>query len=213
MTFDDNLKHADHKDLAADEIDIELGKLQARHDELLASLAKCEVVDDDTAGKAATLISMLSRLAERAVNEGKIVAEPYDEAVTVVKSKVGRFNAPLENGVIAIKGKIEAHRKTVRQKIAAQQAEQAAALGPVITAEIPRAVKAPSVRSDFGGSISDRIEHDFEIVDYALLPETILKHADVRAAIIKVCKIQRKITPEIPGVVITERAASTTRKK
>ncbi len=209
--FDDNIRHADHKDVAADEIELELAKLEARRVELLASFEKCKVTDEDTAGRALNLMGMMDRLIERADNTGQITAQPYGDAVALVKARVGRFQDPLYAKRALISDMIDTHRKAVRAKIAEQQAEQAKVITPA--AEIPRGpVKAPTIRGDLGGTISDRSVWEIEIVDVRKVPDTILLHADVQAAIKKVAKIARKLTPEITGLKITEVSATTKRK-
>lgn len=210
----------------ADEIDNALSPHEERRDRLIEAASKTVVTDGDSTGRAGDRLAAIKALREIVEQRRDEIRLPHAEAVRVANGRTAKWLEKLIEAEQTILGRIEDYRAAERDRIAAAQREQqeeeqrrraerqpAAAPAPPPPPEpAPRAVRAPRVRGDLGSLVSDRLEDVFTIDDVRALPDFILDHEKVQAAIQEVCRATHKVMKTIPGVVITQRAKSSARK-
>ncbi len=196
-------------EVIADEIATKFKEFEPRRDQLLKAGRDLKIVDNDTVARAADQQSMIRTLIEKVRGTAIEIAQPHTAAVSVAKNRLERWIQELETVDAGLAARIADFRNAQRRKIAEQQAEQAQVTAQLIgTPEMPaptpkaQEIKLAPVRADYGSTVSDRAKATFAWEDPRKLPDQILNHKKVKAAIEQACRDLYRIQDTIDGVTI-----------
>lgn len=216
-TIGDNISKAPPSEIIGEEVDRALALLTARRDALITDVSNRKVTDNDEIGRAADVNALIGALVAEAREKCVAIALPHTQASQTAKAKLERFIANLERADIDLKARIAACRQKQRSIARQQQDEQRAReaeLRGVQQTELAPAqpVSLPSVRGDYGSSVSDRAVKEFSYTDPTKLPIEVLNHRAVKKAIQQALRDYSKLHDTIPGVHVGDDLATTIRK-
>lgn len=221
-----------------DEIARWVGQFGNEIDKRADELTRAAVVDDDSCGKAATLVAIFADLAEAADRKREEIKKPYltatrkiDAAFKVAIEAAGDAKKKLLGLIDTWRNQQRALAEEERQRLAREAAEtaaraaaaqasgrtfeaarlQAQANAASAAAEAP--VEVPKVTSAYGQTASDRKVWKFMILDRKKLPKHVTEHPDVLKALEKVIgAMVRSGTRELAGVRIYDEVATIVRR-
>lgn len=202
-----------------------------RYDDAIAAVARAEVSDDETLGKAGDLDKILRACQQHIDGTHKAVKQPYLDAGRACDAEKNRLTGPVADGRAALSRKMNAYmaeREAARRaaeaarlaeerkqaELAAQaERERQAALGEddahavsaveVVAMAAAAPKRAEPVRSDAGATVSGKTVWNSEVEDFAKAFKAVKGDEKVRQAIADaVQRLVRAGQREIPGVRI-----------
>lgn len=193
-----------------------------RRDDIVAACARAEIRERADAADAADLIRVAKQVWSRIDDARRAIGDPHRAAAEAVKAEADSFWRPARDAMDKLDAKVACWLDEERQRIAAQQAEQDAAMArmvppshpnaskalPVRTARPPQPAKIETIRGDLGGKVRSVDQFDIEVEDVALVPGFILDSEPVRAAIVSVVQGMARKGTTIPGIRITPRTVA-----
>lgn len=211
-----------------------------RAEDMIEAVARVEVTDDVTLGRAGDFVKMLRQAGQHVDAAHKAAKEPYlkagravDEEKNALSLRLASARAEVETRANTFLAQRQAEERAEREKQAAEarrQAEDAAAAealrreaadaNDVEAMEqvpvIPQAVAAPAprepLRSDAGTTVSTRAVWQSEVTDYVAAFAAVSDNPKVREAIEKaVAALVKAGKRQIDGVRIYETAAMSAR--
>lgn len=177
-----------------------------RRDEFVTSASRQVVKDRESAGAAGDTILLAREVWAMIDAERRERSDPYREVHLALSEDARAFWEPVDEAMKALRAQIDAWTDEEDQRVTNQRAEQQAAMAamrakaapaPEPGAPPPRPRAAPpamkparraKIRGDLGATISAKDSVEYEIEDFSLLPDHILKSPTVVAAILTVVK-------------------------
>ena len=212
------------------EIAATLALFKSDFDERGPEIARCQVTNDDEAGRATALAGIIADIADAAEKKRVEMKDPYLKGGKKIDASFGILTDALKVAKMRVVGMIQGYRDELKRKAETERlrlevearakeeaARAAAAAGNLVqaakleqqaenaSASALVAAVAPTqpIRSAYGQTASGRKEWEFAVTDRKLLPASILQHPKVHEAQDAVIRaLVRGGTREIAGVRI-----------
>lgn len=192
--------------------------LRDRIDALVSAAARCgDCTDEEKAGRGGDFIKQCAAAAKAIEAEREKLNRPLLNAQRALKGRADTYTGRLQDASASVRRKVDAFMAEQRRiaeekrrlaeeqarKAAEAAAKEAAETGAPVAVEIePVKVEAPVVQGDYGKVTSTTVWRH-EIVSVRQLPDHILKHEKVIAALDQVIgAMVRSGTREMKGVRI-----------
>lgn len=186
-----------------------------RRDDMIAAAERCEVVDEETLGKAGDLIKLYRAATGHITETHKAVKQPYLDGGRAADAEKKRLLDPIEDARVKVQGmmnsyqtKLAAERRAEEERRRAEERRQAEEAAKAEEGEaVPVAAAAPSkpepVRSDAGATVSGKTVWNSEVEDYTVAFVAVEDDEKVRIAIDQaIARRVRAGTRKIEGVRI-----------